>query len=1103
MRESMDKNKFIFEQIENTSGHKVLMVPDQFTLQSELNAFEYLKKDAIIDLEILSPSRLGSKIVKETGQIEDILLDKYGRQMLLFRIIKKNIEKLKHFSKMADKSAFIDMINIQLGEFAQYYIDSTALKDMVAKVDKTSILYQKLTDLITIYEAYEQEISGKYIDTLDINDLYIQRAKISNFITECTFWVLGFDYMAPKNLGFLMQIVSRSKNVNIILTGDESPNIRDSQLFDITKKFVYKLKNNCKEIGANCSISQVTDEKYIDSQKSPAAKIIEKELFSYPCSELKDSYEDLNLCHSKNAYTQADLAASYIRELIATKGYRFNDFAVICNDIEGSGSIIKRTFAEHGINLFLDQPRDILHNPLISLVLNLLRIANSKLLSNYIISFLKSGFSDLTRDEIEKLENYAKKYKINGNMWLKDFYKIDKNSKTEIPLADINRLRERAVAPIIVFREKMKNLNTATQKIKALYSFISSDLNILEKIDKKINLQEKSGLTEQAQENAQIWNIMLKLFEQFALILGDDDISNESMEEILKAGFSSLEIGMIPASSDLVLIGSMQRSRIGKIRCLVVLSANDGILPFSATSDSIITNDEKNLIFQDMGLEIGELNSSKLLEENLAIYRMLTSPKEELFMCFQETSLKGDSLKPSQVFLRLCDIFKNNKVSSDAFAFKHPFGIPLVPSRSLRHIGSKLRSEKKLSSAEKLVLSWHAKNNSSYYKAFVAGIKFNVNAKRLNTSDTKTLYSIDTSLKLSPSRLERYAKCPFAYFIEYGIRPDKQSAYELSGRDFGDIYHEAAQHVSERLSSDKNPISSASSLWQTISPEDLNALIEQIVSEEISSYQNGMLFDENYGEYKRLRIIEVCKQVIHAICKQVRLGKIDSMLCEVKFGNSKDAMLSPINIDSDFPITIEGKIDRIDIIKGSEHDYCKVIDYKSGNTSFDKEAVAAGFQLQLPIYLKAAASASENTKAGGMFYFKFANATISLANGDSVSSLDDDLQKKFKLDGIFLDSLEFINGLDKDFERYSSVASISKVSGEIKKNDSYMLKDSQFNEFLSSTSSVIYRLCKELSSGNISIHPGKIKGFCACDYCDFSSICKFDKNFSGCNYRRK
>ena len=81
--ESVDKEKFIFEEIKKEEGNTILIVPDQFSAQSERNAFFYLGIKASMDLRILDFDRLGYKAVRELGVQVPELIDKYGRHMLL------------------------------------------------------------------------------------------------------------------------------------------------------------------------------------------------------------------------------------------------------------------------------------------------------------------------------------------------------------------------------------------------------------------------------------------------------------------------------------------------------------------------------------------------------------------------------------------------------------------------------------------------------------------------------------------------------------------------------------------------------------------------------------------------------------------------------------------------------------------------------------------------------------------------------------------------------------------------------------------------------------------------------------------------------------
>lgn len=1098
-RENINKNKIIFDQIKNTAAHKVLLVPDQFTLQSEKNAFKFLNKSAIIDLEILSPSRLGHKILKEVGMPAGTVLDNYGRHMMLFRIMQRNSNNFLQFGNMLNKPGFIELVNEQIGELQQYYIDSAKLCETFKSLDENTLLYKKLNDLCLIYEEYERQIAEKYIDTTDINEIFINAVKDSNFVTHCNFWVSGFDYLAPKNMGFLMEIAEIAPAVNFFLTCDMSPDIGDRGLFEGGRRLILRLQEACRQRGIPCFLEEIEEKEEWISECADFSKHIEKQLYAFPFKAFENNAEGLHLHYSKNAYTEAETAAAFIRKLLREKGLKLSDIAVICND-EYGGSIVKRSFEQYGISAFLDQNRDVLSNKAVSLNLALLHIMGSNMSTSGILSFLKTGFSDLSREEISILENYVNKFKIKGNMWLKDFYKFDSRSPFATSLDEINKIREKAISPLIKFKNSMSTAESAQHKIQSLYEFISKDLKIVEKLKEKIREYEESGFHEKALENAQIWNKIVKLYEQFALILKDEKISHKNMEEILKSGFSTIKLGMIPSTSDTVLIGTMQRSRIGPVPVLIILDANEGVLPLTLNQETLISSDEKTFALEKTGTELGNSSQMLMLEEKTSIYRMLSSPTRELFVSYQLQSLSAEPKKPSQIFLRLSELFPKNRVKADIYSYEKNLALLVSPKHILHHLADKLRLGKSLNSSELFALKWIYENENSLFRMLVSGLNFNVKADNLAKLTTKELFlKSDNSMRLSPSRLENFARCPFAYFMNYGIKPDKNELFELSSREFGDIYHNCAQKVSEKLSSDGFRLTDPSSKWQTVTEEEIEALVSEIVDEETSAYKDGFIFDVEEGNYKIERIKKVCIKVISAIIFQVRAGQIEKLMSEIAFGNNPYAKLPAIEPDCGFPITIEGKIDRLDILKGN---YCKVIDYKSGSTTFDKDSALAGFQLQLAIYMSAYISGHPESKAGGMFYFRFSSENINLALNNATDSLDSSSLREFKLDGVFLDSDEVIDALDSNFSGHSKIAGIQRTKDGIKHNPKTMLSETEFADFLNSVSSTISKLCQKLSDGNIDIYPAKINDKAVCEFCDYSSICKFEKSLPNCTYRK-
>ena len=77
-RESVDSEKFIYSRMKR-GKRALILVPDQFTLEAERRLFEETGAEALMDIEVISMSRLGYRILNETGGAKRSFVDKYGR----------------------------------------------------------------------------------------------------------------------------------------------------------------------------------------------------------------------------------------------------------------------------------------------------------------------------------------------------------------------------------------------------------------------------------------------------------------------------------------------------------------------------------------------------------------------------------------------------------------------------------------------------------------------------------------------------------------------------------------------------------------------------------------------------------------------------------------------------------------------------------------------------------------------------------------------------------------------------------------------------------------------------------------------------------------
>ncbi|MBQ1214866.1 MAG: hypothetical protein IIX88_00890, partial [Firmicutes bacterium] len=194
-----------------------MLVPDQYTLEAEQQAFRHLEAEGLMDVEVLSMSRHGSRLIAELGGSRQTFIDKYGRHMILARIARENREKLQVYRGLEERNSFIEMVNNFISELKQYNCGTAEMETMAAESAEGSHTRRKLEDLTLIYRLYEEEICGKYTDSEDYIDLYLSKIRDSKLIEGSRIWIYGFDSFAPKALAVIGQLMARAEEVNVVL----------------------------------------------------------------------------------------------------------------------------------------------------------------------------------------------------------------------------------------------------------------------------------------------------------------------------------------------------------------------------------------------------------------------------------------------------------------------------------------------------------------------------------------------------------------------------------------------------------------------------------------------------------------------------------------------------------------------------------------------------------------------------------------------------------------------------------------------------------------------------------------------------------------------
>ena len=1088
-RESIDKEKFIYEKIGEKGGRTIVIVPDQYTLEAEKQAFRYLKTKGLLDVEIISMSRLGYHLFEEQGGNRDrTFVDKYGRHMLLMQIAEEKDDELTVFKGSVKKNNFIELMNNFISEMKQYNITPEILLKNAEGLEEENLLGRKLHDMYTIYSEYEKRINGKYTDTEDYIDLYKSKIRTSEWIKANSVWVYGFDSFAPKALDILGELMSVT-DVNVFLTYDT--NCFDSELFDLTGIVMKKLLKEADERGIKAESAAVSDE-YALQNRSAGIAALERQLYSV-VPEPQDNPSGIILLEAANIYNEAESAASYILYLLREKGYRYRDIVVICNDQEVRASVIGRVFEEYGINLFNDRKRSILSGTIAIYVTSLIDITAGKFRTSDIFKMLKTGFSEFTNEEIEILENYTIKYRIRGNMWKKPFEKGAFEYSME-ELEAINSTRERLVSRLLELEEICKTSENIKEFIQKYYEFVVEKLDLPEKIRGLIDIQQENGFMDFAEETAQTWNMIVGIFDQISEIAGEEKFDAEEFSKLLVSGLSELQIGILPPTSDDILMGTMQRTRAGDVKAVIVIGANEGLLPMAPASGGIFTLEELDQLAED-GTELCKVDSVREMEEKLAIYRNLTKPSEHLFISYAKGDAEGEAIRPSEIIDTVKKIFPTLNVTKDIINMDEESFKIGGRVNTLRHLTTELQKVKKgekISGLWKPVIDWFRSNDPESLAKIEAGLNFTNVQKNIPKSVAEKLYQkrMEDDALVSPSQVEKFSRCPFSHFITYGLKPQELRIFEAGSREIGDVYHQCLMKTA-RYISDKG-------LWETITDDELKLLIKVILEQDFASYRDGVFSYTPEEEYKMKRVKDTCFYVCKGMVEQVRTGAIEESFFEIGFGKGRS--IKPVEIDlGDKTVYIEGKIDRCDMLKD---DRVKIIDYKTGNEKFNITEAEKGYRLQLMIYLKAAMG--KERKPAGVFYFLIDDPQFDLTTVEKnkqQEKISSEMKKFFKLNGIMVNDDAVIKGIAGDFDRFSEVVPLQKTKEGIKGTSAdVLLSEEEFADLQSAVDEQLVKICRDLTNGVISIHPKKSGDTSPCAYCQLRSICRFDTRYPGCNY---
>lgn len=1111
-RAGSGKSYYCLNQIKKKLGNDknnklIMLVPDQYTFQTEKKLLEYVGEKALLRAEVLSFKRMATRVFDKCGGRAINVIEDSGKNMLIYKLLKDKGEELQYFNRISKQQGFVGIVSKSITEFKKYNISEEILKEKELQIENKD-LKEKVSDLASIYETFNESLHKGYIDSEDILSILAKKLKECDLYNDAEIWVDEFTTFTPQQLEVLKALAKQCKNVNITLCSDGEIQFTEGEtdIFDVIKNTENRILKMMQENNISYKEPVNLNKKNLYRFKeSKELGHIEKYFFNYPFKIYKDECKDIRLYKANNNYSEIEWVAQDILKLVRDKGYRYKDIAVVCREIDSYDKITSVIFNEYNIPYFLDKKREILSNPLVVLIISALEILVTNWSYESVFKYVKSGLITLETSFIDKLENYILANGIKGYKWTRDLL-ISQDKELTQEEIEIFEYMEEIRRPIINLYNKIKGDVTVRKYCTALYEFLL-EISAFETMDKWLDDFNNKGMQDKIKEYTQVPSIVMDMLDQAVEVLGDEVVDLKTFSKILTSGFEEKEIGVIPIALDQVNIGDIARIKGRDVKALYIVGANDGVLP-SANKDEGILSDEDRIELKSMGIELASDTRSRIFEEQFMVYTALTIPSNYLMITYPMADFEGKSLRPSIIIPRLKKILPRLKEESEIFnssLFNDKYHNITAPVPTFNELIEALRREYEKEEIETYwveTFKWFEENEEfkDRTKIIFNGLRYTNLVEKIPREKIKRLYSNDNGrLMFSVSRIEKYAQCPFSYYVQYGLKAKDRKVYEFTAPDLGSFMHDILDQFT-------NKIRKENILWGDLTKDKCSEIVNELVNNKLKNETNSILNSNKKYQYFSERFKKTITKSVTVISEQMRKGEFDIFKSEFDFGDFKDSDPIKLELPSKEIVYLKGRVDRIDKVDLNGETYIRIVDYKSGSKSFDLNELYYGLQIQLLVYLDAILKNSEQIlktqcMPGGILYFKIDNPIIKSKKALTEEEIQVEVLKKLKMDGLLLKNVELVKSMDRDMETYSLIIPAAfKKDGDFTSTSS-VVTESQFELLRKYVNDKMVEICEEMLSGEIKIEPCKSSKVMYCDYCDYSSICQFDTSIKDNKYK--
>ena len=1066
---------------------QVLLVPEQSSHEAERSLCQVGGSGVSRYAEVLSFSRLCSRVFLAAGGLGEQELDGGGRILLMHGAVKAVSGQLTVCRRSAGRPAFLRSLLATVDELKSCCVLPADLSRAGEELEGPA--GEKLRDLGLICGAYDAMTARVALDPRDRLTRAAEKLPACSWGRGKDLWLDGFTDFTPQQLLVLERLLPQANEVTVALTcGGLEEDGDEGGVFAAARRTARRLAALAEKLGIPWQTEVLQPRPGV---REPALEYIEAHLFSH--GQDRPAPPDcgaVELFAARSPRSEVEWAAARILELVRREGLRFRDIGVVARDFAGYSDLVESVFARYGVAVFCSAMHDILDKPVLTLVTAALEAASGGYLYEDMFRYLKTGLTDLEEEDRDLLENYVIKWNIRGSRWTQEKpwtmhprgYGLALEEEDRQLLDRLDALRRRAAQPLERLRKNPER--TGLGQARALYGFLE-EVGLPDRLGRRVERLRRQDQGALAEEYRQLWEILCNALEQCAALLGELPMELEEFAGLFRLVLSQYDVGAIPVSLDRVTAGEMPRQINHRVKALFVLGADDVSIPQAGGETGLLSDGDRRLL-AEYGLELNQSGEERLRREMTTVYQICSLPQKKLFLTWPALGAGGEERRPCFVVERLRLLFPAlGVIREEALGGRFRLEAPLP---ALEQAGRRPRVRRALAGLPQYAAQAERLEQAGQWER-----------GRLSRESVERLYG--RNVPMSASRMDKYRSCHFSYFMQYGLKAQPRKPAGFTAPEYGTFVHYVLEHVFREIGEEQAP-PEEKWVWTPEREKRLRRLTRQAVDRYVREELGGLEQQTERFRYLFRRLTGSVQAVVDNVAQELARSDFRPISFELGFAAQGD--LPPVELNSGgVTLSISGFVDRVD---GWVHDgrlHLRVVDYKTGRKTFDLTEVWNGLGLQMLLYLFTLEQRGQSlyhmpVEGAGVLYLPARDAVVrgSRAMGEEERrrAVDRELQRR----GLVLDDpavLEAMERRESSGYRFLPLK-VSRSGGEV--TGDALVSAQRLGRLRGHIQRVLEDICGEMAAGSIAADPfwrGPEKN--ACRFCDYASACHFEEGRGG------